>query len=38
VVSVNRNTVERITKISGQQAEKFNDFMLRNLKMDHGEL
>jgi transposase-like protein len=34
VVSVNRNTVERITKTSGQQAEKFNDFMLRNLKMD----
>lgn len=37
VVGVNKDTVERITKASGQQAGKFNGFVLRNLRMDQAQ-
>jgi len=33
VVGVNKNTVERIVKLAGEDMKSFNDFMLRNLKM-----
>ncbi|MDV3277886.1 MAG: hypothetical protein LYZ69_05405 [Nitrososphaerales archaeon] len=32
-VGVNKNTVERIVKLAGKHMKRFNDFMLRNLRM-----
>ena len=32
-VGVNKNTVERIVKLTGAHMKEFNDFMLRNLRM-----
>ena len=32
-VGVNKNTVERIVKLAGRHTKRFNDFMLRDLRM-----
>ena len=36
-VGVNKNTVERIVKLAGAQMKRFNDFMLRDLRMNQAQ-
>ena len=37
VVGVNKNTVERVVKLAGRHTKRFNDFMLRNLKLTQAQ-
>lgn len=36
-VGVNKNTVLRIVKLAGKHMKEFNEFMLRNLKMNQAQ-
>ena len=36
-LGLNKNTVERTVKLAGAQMKRFNDFMLRDLRMNQAQ-